>query len=43
MNDDEAVEIRKDFREAVNRAPSELEEWLETEVKARALARALGG
>ena len=31
MTDDEAVEIRKDFREAVNMSPSELEEWLETE------------
>ncbi len=31
MTDDEAVEIRKSFREAVNLSPSELEEWLETE------------
>ncbi len=27
----EEVEIRKDFRDAVNMSPSELEDWLETE------------
>ncbi len=28
---DEQVETRKEFREAVNMSPSELEDWLETE------------
>lgn len=31
MDEDERVEIRKDFREAVNMAPAELEEWLATD------------
>lgn len=31
MTDDEAVEIRKSFRDAVNLSPAELEEWLETD------------
>jgi hypothetical protein len=31
FTDDERVEIRKDFRDAVNMSPSELEEWLETD------------
>ena len=31
MSDDDRVEIRKEFRDAVNMSPSELEEWLETD------------
>jgi hypothetical protein len=31
MTDDEALEIRKNFRDAVNMSPSELEEWLDTD------------
>ena len=31
MSDDDRVEVRKEFREAVNMSPSELEEWLETD------------
>ena len=31
MTDDEKSKIRKDFGEAVNMAPAELEKWLETE------------
>jgi hypothetical protein len=29
--DDERVQIRKDFREAVNMSPSELQRWLDTD------------
>jgi hypothetical protein len=29
--DDERVQIRKDFREAVNMSPSELQSWLDTD------------
>ncbi|HVL48761.1 MAG TPA: DUF3140 domain-containing protein [Candidatus Thermoplasmatota archaeon] len=31
MDDGEKKEIRKDFREAVNMSPSDLEAWLQTE------------
>ncbi len=31
FTDDERVQIRKDFRDAVNMSPSELDDWLETE------------
>jgi hypothetical protein len=31
MDDEERVAIRKDFREAVNMSPAELEEWLATD------------
>lgn len=34
LTEDERVEIRKDFREAVNMSPSDLEDWLETEESA---------
>ncbi|WP_343343544.1 DUF3140 domain-containing protein [Sphingomicrobium sp. XHP0239] len=30
-DDDERTDIRKDFRDAVNMSPSELEDWLDTE------------
>ncbi|MDT0682905.1 DUF3140 domain-containing protein [Roseicyclus sp. F158] len=30
-DDDDRTEIRKDFRDAVNMSPSELEDWLETD------------
>ena len=30
-DEDERKEIRKDFRDAVNMSPSELEDWLDTE------------
>lgn len=31
FTDDERVQIRKDFRDAVNMSPSELDDWLATE------------
>lgn len=31
MTDDDRLEIRKDFREAVNMSPEALEDWLETQ------------
>lgn len=31
MNDDDQAAIRKEFEEAVNMAPAELERWLETD------------
>ena len=34
FTDDERLEIRKDFRDAVNMSPSELEAWLDTDASA---------
>lgn len=31
MDDGDEVQIRKDFRDAVNMSPSELDEWLQTD------------
>ena len=31
LTDDERVEIRKEFRDVVNMAPSDLEDWLATD------------
>jgi hypothetical protein len=38
----EAHDVRRDFEEAVNMAPAELEEWLETE-ESRSVGQADGG
>jgi hypothetical protein len=42
MDEDEQQTIRKDFDEAVNMAPKELEEWLETD-ESKAVGDSSGG
>jgi hypothetical protein len=42
MDNDDAGTVRKDFHEAVNMAPKELEEWLETD-ESRSVGQKSGG
>ena len=42
MADDDAREVRRDFEDAVNMAPGELEDWLETD-ESKAVGQKDGG